>query len=79
MDDAKDSIRIKTAQTFKTLFKSIKIWNQEMQKYTENESRNSIVVNDLVLEIRLENTHWETILNTLLIHLDDTNQNVQVF
>lgn len=78
MDDAKDSLRIKTAQTFKKLFESIEKWNEEMNQYTENESRNSIVVNDVVFEIRLENMHWEIILKTLLIHLDDINSSVQV-
>jgi dynein assembly factor 5 len=84
MDDAKEEIRIETALTFQHFFKAFKKVNMKLQPFIDSlpvdeQNRSAIIDPDNnIIEIRLENGHFETIIKGLLIHLDDTNPMLQV-
>jgi dynein assembly factor 5 len=84
MDDAKDVIRIQTCQTWSEYFKSIKAWQKSLEpliaSLPESErDKSTIVLGDgEVVEIKIDDLHYDAIVNGLLIHMDDTNSILQV-
>jgi dynein assembly factor 5 len=82
MDDAKDSVRIKTAMVWTEFFKCVKIWMVSVAHYRaempfEDQDKLTLVKDGLVIELGLESGHYETIMDSLLLHMDDTNHLVQ--
>lgn len=82
MDDAKDSVRIQAASTWTEVFPSIKVWmdgllylRADLSK--DDKQRLTIIKDGVVVELGLDSGHYETIIDGLLIHMDDTNQVIQ--
>lgn len=83
MDDAKDEIRIQTCVTWGHFFSAVNIWNTEMkpacEKYDPSGTMNSVLDEaGALLELRLDQSHFEAILKGLTLHLDDVNNTLQV-
>ena len=85
MDDAKDDIRVQSGELWASFFKAVLQWKELMVPFKNSlpeEDRNRCAVlnpsTNEIVEIDLEGGHFETILNGLFIHLDDTNYQVQV-
>jgi hypothetical protein len=85
MDDARDEIRIQTGSTWQYFFKAIVQWRNDMQVVKNSlslEDRERCAVlhpeTKQVIEIDIESSHFDCILDGLFIHLDDTNVQVQV-
>jgi dynein assembly factor 5 len=86
MDDAKDEVRILTANTWSHFALAVCYWRTSMQEMketlpVEDKDRCAVVHPETkeVIEIDIESGHFETILDGLFIHLDDTNVRLQVF
>jgi dynein assembly factor 5, axonemal len=86
MDDAKDDIRIQVGSTWEYYFESISQWRNDMQSVKqslpEEEREQCAIVHPEtkeIIEIDIECSHFETILDGLFVHLDDGNVQVQVF
>ncbi|KAJ3359863.1 HEAT repeat-containing protein 2 [Kappamyces sp. JEL0680] len=82
MDDAKDEVRIQTAQVWERFFYSVQSWLASLAPLKETlppQDRDKLTVlhDGQLLEIGLESGHYETILDGLLVHMDDTNHLVQ--
>ena len=71
MDDASDVIRDQTAKTFPYLFNCIAQWQDHIQN-VEMDSSESYV------EKSLDDVHYQTMIKGLAIHLDDSNNIIQV-
>jgi dynein assembly factor 5 len=85
MDDAKDEVRIHTASTWSHFALAVFHWRASMEGMkrslpVEDQERCAVVHPETkeVIEIDIEKGHFETILDGLFIHLDDTNVRVQV-
>jgi dynein assembly factor 5 len=79
MDDAKDQVRIHTASVWAAFFPAVKTWmgSVALLKGPEDEGKLTTVKDGQVIELGLDRGHYETIIDGLLIHLDDPDQNVQ--
>ncbi|OUM70216.1 hypothetical protein PIROE2DRAFT_37495, partial [Piromyces sp. E2] len=71
MDDASDVIRDQTAKTFPYLFNCVVQWQDHIQN-VEMDSSESYV------EKSLDDVHYQTMIKGLAIHLDDSNNIIQV-
>ena len=83
LDDAQDDIRIYTCRyAFISFFNNIQKWQESVlelcQKYPDMNTVNDSSVESGYKEIRLDSIHWETMVKSLCIHLDDMNTQVQV-
>ena len=81
MDDAQDTLRIRCAQVWKSFFNASKRFLDRMAllRVTSDESKVTVVQRETgeVIEVALDDVHWDTIIKGLLIHMDDTNSNIQ--
>jgi dynein assembly factor 5 len=76
MDDANDNVRTDTAALFALLFDKIGIW-QSRWSDKQSVQGNTILEDGEVVEIALDDVHYDTILKGLTVHMDDTNPEVQ--
>ncbi|KAJ3268168.1 HEAT repeat-containing protein 2 [Terramyces sp. JEL0728] len=76
LDDARDEIRIKGALLFISIYQAIDNFKQA-NAHLKNEDKLTAIVDNDVIEIDLDQVHYETILDCMLIHLDDTNIKIQ--
>jgi dynein assembly factor 5 len=83
MDDADDQIRIQTAHSFSCLFRSIQDWSVAMSSYhislDATGQNKTFVLDGEVIELKLDDIHYETIVKGLCLHMDDANKAVQVY
>jgi dynein assembly factor 5, axonemal len=82
LDDAKDSVRILACRVFQSFFTIVKTWMSsfdilKMQLSQEDLGKSVVVHDGVLMEISLDPGHFESILDSLLIHLDDSNPQVQ--
>lgn len=82
MDDAKDQVRIQTATVWAVFFPAVKSWMDSMALYKaelgpEDEGKLTIVKDGHLIELGLDRGHYETMIDGLLIHMDDPNPKVQ--
>jgi dynein assembly factor 5 len=82
MDDANDGVRIQTCSTFDHLFKSLAAWQEQMKivqaKYDPTGQLNTILdENNNVVDVKLDLTHYETIIKAVTLHMDDSNTQLQ--
>ena len=82
MDDAKDEVRIQTAEVWSRFFPAVKNWmdslaNIKAELGPEDEGKMTIVKDNIVIELGLDRVHYETIIDRLLIHMDDTDHTIQ--
>ena len=80
LDDAQDDIRIQVSAVLVTFFTSASAWLNRMKAEYPTESGQSIMAADGVtlVELRLDDVHWRTMLEAICIHLDDSQLAVQV-
>lgn len=90
LDDANDSVRLRTCQVLTTFFNHIQQWYKGMDSILQQNGvareegvhsvtlRNEGNGHEEYLECRLDDVHWSTMIKTLGIHLDDTNEKIQV-
>ncbi|KAJ3315566.1 HEAT repeat-containing protein 2 [Boothiomyces sp. JEL0838] len=76
LDDAKDEIRIQSATLFISIYKAINDCKAR-NAHLRQDDKLTAIVNEEVIEIDLDQVHYETILDCMLIHLDDTNNHIQ--
>ncbi|KAJ3256957.1 HEAT repeat-containing protein 2 [Boothiomyces macroporosus] len=76
LDDAKDEIRIQSAALFISIYKAISDCKAR-NAHLRQDDKLTAIVNEEVIEIDLDQVHYETILDCMLIHLDDTNSHIQ--
>lgn len=82
MDDAKDEVRIETASVFAVFFPAIKTWTDSLASLKaelelEERDGTTIVRDGVVIELRLDRCHFESIIDGLLIHMDDADHRIQ--
>lgn len=83
MDDAKDDLRVQTASVFNTFFQAISQWRESLTDFKttlnpEDLDKIAVIGSDgALVEIDLDRGHFETIVERLLVHMDDTNSQVQ--
>lgn len=82
MDDAKDQVRIETANVWALFFPAVQQWISSMshiraQLPVEDQDKMTVVQDGVVIEFGLDYGHYETIVDGLLIHMDDANHLVQ--
>jgi dynein assembly factor 5 len=83
MDDADDQIRIQTAHAFSSFFRSIQDWSVAMRSYHNSldptgQDQTAVVYGE-VIELKLDDIHYENIIKGLCLHMDDANKAVQVY
>jgi dynein assembly factor 5, axonemal len=83
MDDANDEVRIDAAATIASMFHSMKAWKEYMTSiHNELDPTGcELTVIDKegkLVELKLDNVHYESMIKGLFIHMDDTNRKVQV-
>lgn len=83
MDDADDLIRIQTAKVFSSFFAAIAAWkqlkNQFHKELDPSGQQLTVLKDDHIIELKLDDIHYESIVKGLCLHLDDTNRAIQVF
>lgn len=82
LDDAKDPVRIQSCEVLQSFFSAVKLWisvfDDLKKQILQEDLGKSVVVHDGVLmEISLDPRHFESILDSLIIHMDDSNLKVQ--
>ena len=70
LDDSQDTARISVCKTLKKFSKACSRWSKRMEGVEAEDGE--------YIEKKLDNVHWETIVKTLTIHMDDLNEDVQV-
>ena len=79
LDDAQDSIRIKAATKMGQLFVVLANWTRYMTSlHPDANGSLSVVVNNELIELGLDDVHYTTMIKTMVIHMDDANIELQV-
>ena len=83
LDDANDGIRLKAIDSFGRFFTSYTQWRRDMTaiRAALDPTGQALTVLDAeghLVELGLEQGHFETIIKGLTLHMDDANRNIQV-
>lgn len=82
LDDAIDTLRISAANVFDSFFACGARWLERMKPFRDSANPQATSVQGPkgeLLEVSLDNCHWETIVQGMVIHMDDTNNEIQVY
>ncbi|KAI8927803.1 armadillo-type protein [Entophlyctis helioformis] len=81
MDDAQDSLRILCATVWRSFFAAVSAWLARVAhlRTAASDLKLSVVqaADGSVVEVGLDSVHWHAMIKGLLIHMDDTNSQVQ--
>ncbi|KAI8811252.1 armadillo-type protein [Cladochytrium replicatum] len=79
LDDAKDEIRVEAAKALGELVKAMGAWETRMVDVggEEGKGKTAVVVEGQVMEVRLDEMHWEQMVKGMAVHMDDTNVSIQ--
>ncbi|KAI8810018.1 armadillo-type protein [Cladochytrium replicatum] len=79
LDDAKDEIRVEAAKALGELVKAIGAWEVRMVDVggEEGKGKTAVVVEGQVVDVRLDEMHWEQMVKGMAVHMDDTNVAIQ--